>query len=629
MGYSRQALDPIRRADSIRVMEDYITLKPAGREYRALCPFHPDKRPSFYVNPSNGLYLCRSCGEGGGRIGFVRKIGGFEFQEAVQAIASKCGIPLPANDGSYDYSPTAKACESVRRLSEWANEFFESELQGPAGAMAREYLTQRGVTDETRKLFRIGFAPDRWDGLLNYLRGLGATADELESSGLVVCRDSGGFYDRFRGRVTFPIDDSEGRLIAFGARVLDDSEPKYLNSPETAIYTKGRNLYGLALAKKEIRRLGHAIFVEGYTDCIMCHQAGIRNVVAPLGISLTDEQARLLRRYMDPPQVVVAFDPDGRGVEGAIRAIDKLHAAAFEVKIVHTSTGKDPAALIHQHGPEAFRSLLRSKIAHIPFVIDTAIAKHGISSPGKKQRVVDAVLPFLAQMPNIIERADNAHILADRLGLDARDMHEALNHAVLDRATKVTGSDVKRDKEDKAAAIAITVTERQLLEAMLADESTAHAIVANLADDDYADLEARPIFAAIVHAINQGDGLGFDALADGMEGAERELLLSLMMSNAYSGDDEDVLFTRAAARLSSLLQSQKRRALGALQGAISEAERSGNHELAATLCQEMLEARKAGIRAVVKPTPMEPTPLSYEVIEDAQAPEFASKEQSV
>src|SRR5438309_6025197 len=292
--------DVKNQGDIVRVVSDYVALKKRGANYLACCPFHSEKTPSFNVHAGKGLFKCFGCGVGGSIFDFVMRIEGCGFPEAVRIVAQKSGIPIPVVDETEDHKKISRDRDTLLRLNEYAAEFFELQLDtGTEGAGAREYIRSRGITQETTKLFRLGYAPDSWDALTNHLKDRGATTDEIHNSGLAVMKDTGGFYDRFRGRVIFPITDSQGRVIAFGGRVMGEGEPKYLNSPETALYTKGRNLFALAHAKNEIRSLGFAILVEGYLDCIIPFQEGVHNVVASLGTALTDSQVRLLRRYMD------------------------------------------------------------------------------------------------------------------------------------------------------------------------------------------------------------------------------------------------------------------------------------------------------------------------------------------
>ncbi|HVG17640.1 MAG TPA: DNA primase, partial [Blastocatellia bacterium] len=578
--------DVKNQADIVRVVSDYVTLKKRGSNYMACCPFHSEKTPSFNVHPVKGLYKCFGCGAGGGIFDFVMRIEGCAFPEAVRIVAEKSGIPVPAVDETEDHKKIAHERETVLRLNEWAAEFFELQIgDEAAGARARDYVEARGITEETRKLFRIGYAPDSWDALTNYLRGRGATTDELSSSGLAVLKDTGGFYDRFRGRVMFPITDSQGRVIAFGGRVMGEGEPKYLNSPETALYTKGRNLYNLSLAKNEVRSAGFAILVEGYLDCIIPYQNGVYNIVASLGTALTDSQVRLLRRYMDQPQIVVNFDPDSAGQAATMRSIEMLLVEGFKVNILRMPTDEDPDEFVRSHGVDEFRALLKTTQPYIEYIIDRAVAGHDTSRPSGKVEAINSILPHLARMRDKVARADYADQIADRLKVDSRVIREELRHVATNRQQAL-------DPKRLRAAQETTVAERQLLELMLADADVRRAMVSNLQEEDYSELATGAIFAAIISISSEGQEPEFQNLWERIEREEeRAMLPALLMSDlAWAGGSEfDNLFKQATEAISSLRRRQLERRLDLIQMEIGQAERDQDTERVLRLWQEKTE----------------------------------------
>ena len=577
--------DVKNQGDIVRVVSDYVSLKKRGANYIAICPFHSEKTPSFSVHQGKGLFKCFGCGAGGSIFDFVMRIEGCGFPESVRIVAEKCGIPIPAVQETEDHKKIAQTRESVLRLNEWAAEYFENQLMEPSGTEAREYIEARGVSEETRKLFRIGFAPDKWEGLVNYLRERGATTDELDSSGLALLRDTGGMYDRFRGRVMFPISDSQGRVIAFGGRVMGEGEPKYMNSPETAVYTKGRNLYGLALAKNEIRNLGFAILVEGYLDCIIPYQAGIGNVVASLGTALTDSQVRLLRRYMDQPQIVVNFDPDLAGQAATMRSIEMLLVEGFKVNILRVPSDEDPDDFVRAHGVTEFRALLKTTQPYIEYIIDRSIAAHDTTRPAGKVAAINDILPHLARMRDKVARADYADQLADRLKIDSRTVRDELKRTAANRRPVM-------DAQRLRSAEGMTVTERHLLELMLANEYVRRAMVSTLEEEEYADLATGAIFAAIVSAEKAGVDPDFATLSDRIETQpERDLLPALLMSDLAwaGGDDFDTLMKKATWALSSLRRRQLERKLGAIQMELAQAEREHDEARWLSLWQQVTE----------------------------------------
>jgi DNA primase len=578
--------DVKNQGDIVRVVSDYVTLKKRGANYLACCPFHSEKTPSFNVHPGKGLFKCFGCGVGGSIFDFVMRIEGCGFPEAVRIVAAKSGIPIPVVEETEDHKKIARDRENVLRLNEWAASFFELQLKdAEQGAIAREYIQSRGIRDETTKLFRLGYAPDSWEALTNHLKAQGATIDEIHDSGLAVLKDTGGFYDRFRGRLMFPITDAQGRVIAFGGRIIEAGEPKYLNSPETAVYTKGRNLFGLGHAKNEIRNLGFAILVEGYLDCIIPFQEGVYNIVASLGTALTDGQVRLLRRYMDQPQIVVNFDPDSAGQAATMRSIEVLLAEGFKVNILGMPTNQDPDEFVRAHGVDRFRALLKTTQPYLDYIIDTSIAGHDTTRPTGKVAAINAILPHLARMRDKVARADYAGQIADRLKIDSRVVREELKRTATNRQHSL-------DKTRVRAAEEITVAERQLLELMLANEGVRRAMIANLTEDDYAELATGAVFAAVIDIERQAIEPHFDNLSERLEAeAERALLPALLMSDLAwaGGDDFDTLFKKATWALSSLRQRRFERMLDAIQIEIGQAAREGDNERVELLYQQKRE----------------------------------------
>ena len=580
--------DVKNQGDIVRVVSDYVTLKKRGANYLACCPFHSEKTPSFNVHPGKGLFKCFGCGVGGSIFDFVMRIEGCGFPEAVRIVADKSGIPIPVVDETEDHKKISRDRDTVLRLNEWAAEFFELQLNtGDEGPAAREYIRSRGINEDSTKLFRLGYAPDSWDALTNHLKDRGASTDEIHSSGLAVMKDTGGFYDRFRGRVIFPITDSQGRVIAFGGRVMGEGEPKYLNSPETALYTKGRNLFALGHAKNEIRSLGFAILVEGYLDCMIPFQEGVHNIVASLGTALTDSQVRLLRRYMDQPQIVVNFDPDSAGQAATMRSIDVLLAEGFKVNILAMPTNQDPDEFVRVHGVDRFRELLKTTQPYLDYIIDMSIAEHDVSRPTGKVAAINAILPHLARMRDKVARADYADQIADRLKIDSRVVREELKRTATNRQPSL-------DKKKVRAAEEITVGERQLLELMLANQEVRRAMISALTEDDYAELATGAIFTAVVDIETRDLEPHFENLSERVEAeSERELLPALLMSDLSwaGGDDFDTLFKKATEALSSLRRRRFERMLDALQIEMGNAERSQDVERYQHLYQQKIQLK--------------------------------------
>src|ERR687889_1898622 len=375
MRYPQTFIDDLRRqADIVRVVGDYVTLKKKGANWMACCPFHQEKTPSFSVNPSKNIFYCFGCSKGGSVFNFVMELEGVSFPESVRVVAEKAGVPLPELVDDKRFEAKRKEADEVVQLNAWALEFWERQLgeETAEARAAREYVEGRGLTEDTVKTFRLGYAPNSWDALGIHLKSKGATIGQIERSGLVVKKEQGGYYDRFRGRLIFPVTDAQGRPVAFGARAMrPGDEPKYLNSPETAAYTKGRHLFGLSVTREEMRRKKFAILVEGYLDLIVPFQHGVRNLVASLGTALTAEQAKLLGRFAR--KVVVNYDGDRAGVNAAKRAIEVLLAEDLEVKVLVLPDNADPDEYIRKFGVTEYQRQRAQAQPHIQFVIENAL----------------------------------------------------------------------------------------------------------------------------------------------------------------------------------------------------------------------------------------------------------------
>ncbi|HEV7680617.1 MAG TPA: DNA primase, partial [Pyrinomonadaceae bacterium] len=342
MRYPQTFIDDLKRqADIVRVVQDYVQLKKKGANWMACCPFHKEKTASFSVSPAKEIFYCFGCHKGGSVFNFVMEMERVPFPEAIKLVAEKSGVPLPKLIDDSRFEARRNEADAVIELNKWALEWWEQQLESSSeGRIARDYLLQRQIDPETRKTFRLGYAPDSWEALSIYLRQKGASQEQIERSGLVVKKEEGSSYDRFRGRLIFPVMDIQGKPIAFGGRTLRNEDAKYINSPETAAYVKGRNLFGLNLTRDEIRRGGFVILVEGFLDLIVPYQFGVRNVVASLGTALTPDQARLVSRFAR--KVVVNYDGDNAGIQAAKKAISILLAEDLEVKILVLPEASDP-----------------------------------------------------------------------------------------------------------------------------------------------------------------------------------------------------------------------------------------------------------------------------------------------
>jgi len=416
-----QVLDEIQaRLDIAELIGRYVPLKRAGRHFKTLCPFHKERTPSFHVNTEKQIFHCFGCGAGGNIFSFLMQHERLTFPEAVRQLAEQAGVTIPTQTEASRNGKTSRLFDILEK----ACRYYERLLSHPQqGRVARAYLKTRGVTDHTRETFRLGCAPSNWDGLLQAARRAGISPELLEQAGLML-RGSWGFRDRFRQRLMFPIQDARGRIVGFGGRSLAGQEPKYLNSPETPVYSKGRQLFGLSLAKEVIVKAKCALVVEGYFDCVLVWQAGVRHVVSPLGVALTPEQARGLSRYTS--NVILAFDADAAGETATLRGIDVLVEQGLAVHVAQLPAGIDPDEFVRAYGASALQEHAAKALSVFDFLVMCAAKRYNLHDPEDKVQAAQMILPTIAKVPNAMLRAEYVRLLADRLDLDEQAVRDEL-----------------------------------------------------------------------------------------------------------------------------------------------------------------------------------------------------------
>ena len=401
----------IERNDIVSVVSEYVRLtRRSGSNMFGLCPFHSEKTPSFSVSPDKQFYHCFGCGKGGGVINFIMEIENLNYPEAVEFLARRAGMQMPAETNDAESRKRAR----MLALNRDAARFFYEQLSAPAGAPAREYIGKRRISPATARRFGLGAAPDDWGILLNAMEKKGYTAPELFSAGLARRGKNGGFYDTFRNRLMFPVIDVRGNVIGFSGRMLGDGEPKYMNSPETLVFNKSRNLFALNLAKKS--KSGYIILSEGNIDVVSLHQAGFDCAVASLGTSLTPEQARLLSRYTN--EVIIAYDNDGAGIKASQRAIGILEKLDLKVKVLRISGAKDPDEFIKTRGPEAFRNLIENSENQIDYRLHAVTSKYDLSVDEQKVEFLKEASDMVAHLPGTVERQVYAMRVASMAGVN-------------------------------------------------------------------------------------------------------------------------------------------------------------------------------------------------------------------
>lgn len=509
MLYDQFFIDDLKdRADLIRIIEPYAPLKKKGTNWMACCPFHQEKTPSFSVNPQKGFYKCFGCGKGGNAFTFLMEMEGLNFPEAIQRVAEISGVALPEPVDDKQFQQSKKRREEKKELSEHvielnkiALEFWEAELQkkNAKAKAAREYLEKRGITEEVQKQFHIGFSPDAWQELHDHLKEKGAEEKFIEQSGLVsINEEKERVFDRFRGRIMFPVLDVNGNPIAFGARAMGDDQPKYLNSPETPAYVKGRHLYGLFQAKEAIRQKKFVILVEGYLDLIALVQHGVKNVAASLGTAFTPEQSKLLGRFTK--KIVINYDGDIAGIGAARRAVEILLPDDFEIKVLVLPDGKDPDDFIRENGPEKYNEARGRATPYLDFVLDAAMHDRSLANAKQKAEAIEEVLPVLADIKNAIQKRESFDQAMNFFRVDSQGLKRDLWHAVKQGA-KLGSEEIKKQVKRSTAA-KITVAEQQLLELLVYDHELQDKVLPLIEETDYEELATAPVFRALF-AINQ------------------------------------------------------------------------------------------------------------------------------
>jgi DNA primase len=588
-----------KQADIVRIVGEYLKLRKTGAQnYTGLCPFHKEKTGSFSVNATHGYYYCFGCHEKGDVYSFVMKMDGLSFPEAVRAVAAKCNIPVP-NRGfnSPEEARDAGMRRQLLEVHEAATQYFEAGLKSAEAARAREYLTGRGVPAETIKTFRIGYAPDDFNHMRDRLKahfseevlrasGLFSAKEQADAAGKMV---PGPMYARFRKRIMFPIANEQGKVIAFTARALETQDEKgrevakYLNSPETALYSKGQVLFNLDKAKAAMRANDFVLLVEGQMDCISVYMAGVHNVLAISGTALTEMQVRQIGRFTK--NAIVNFDPDAAGEGAAERSIGLLTAEEFEVKVVTLEGGLDPDRFIREQGVQAYGEALRGARRHSDYLIERARKLFPARTADAKVKALNFLLPHIRRMPNAIKRDEFAADAAQKLGIDSALMRQELKQAAAQRVASVP---VHR-------AEPLTETERILLRALVLKETEPARVIAatRLAEHPewIADLATADLLDTLAHAPAPQNPLD----AAGTEEARAHLARAL--EDGPGTEDERgagrgggrSLVELVEGALHTLERRRLERRQRELRSQIAEADRRGDHAMLDRLMAEKIE----------------------------------------
>lgn len=506
----------IRETSSIvEVISDYIGLKKIGVNHKGLCPFHNEKTPSFYVNDVKRFFHCFGCGTSGDVFAFLMKHDNLSFAEAARLLAKRYGIHLPEKPLNSLERQRLSERESFYKINEAVAQLYHRLLlQDGRAAGAREYLASRGLGADITKEYSIGFAPDSWDTVVQYLKSTSFSPELAAKLGLTISKGGGQYYDRFRNRIMFPIWNVSRNIIGFGGRVIGQGEPKYLNSPESVVYNKRQNLYGLQSAGHHIQKDGRAIIVEGYLDALTLHQAGIKNTVAALGTALTEHQIQLLKRYS--ADIITVFDADQAGEKAMARSLEPFLKNGVSPRVIVLPKGEDPDSFVRQQGGEAFKKKIAGAGFLLEFVIERIISRHDIASPRGKVAVCDEIAPLLGQIADSLERELYEQQVARRIGISQAQIR---SRGPAQKAAPEAARSLKESATGSAGS-----AELLIIKLLVANPEYLNRIDGNIFED-FTQLDLKNLGRAIIDMYRSGGALDIPRLSESIaEPAQKQLL---------------------------------------------------------------------------------------------------------
>ncbi|HYM10908.1 MAG TPA: DNA primase [Bryobacterales bacterium] len=575
--------------DIVQVVGDYVRLRKRGTRYIGLCPFHSEKTPSFGVHPGLQIFKCFGCGKGGDVFNFLMEIEGMSFFEALKTLAEQHGIPMPKRGPEAMADEESKLRAALYQMHEIAQRLFRAQLESPEGKAAREYLQKRGLPPEAAEEFGLGFAPGG-NRLARALEKEGFPPERLKASGLVIeSEDRGGFFDRFRNRLMFPITSERGQLIAFAGRALEaEQQPKYLNSPESPIYKKSHVLYNLHRAKDPMRKRERCVLVEGYMDAIGVWRAGVKEVVASCGTALTNEQVRMIGRHA--PTVAVNFDPDAAGRSAAERSINLFLEESLHVRVLTLPGGLDPDEFCKQRGGAAYETLLGGAPGYYFWLADRAREQFDTRTAEGRVAAFQSLMPAVNRVTNKIERVALVNDLADRLGVGPGLVLENFRKAAAERREPAAVA--------AGAAAPLSHAERLLLRLLLENEDARRQLLGDLESSGVIEESAAAgVFRALVAVRDSGEPFDIMALEARLEERSRRLLSDVLMGD--TSELPDLEHGRAALR--ALEAGSRRARLKALHKQIQEAQTAGNVEEAIRLLRVKQELEKGAREVAARP----------------------------
>jgi len=552
------------RTDIVEIISGYIPLKRAGRNFRANCPFHHEKTPSFMVSPDKQIFHCFGCAAGGNVFAFVMKYERIEFPEAVELMAAKAGIQIPKTQA---VNPGARSeAAKIHSANEVATHFYHYTLlkTDPAND-AVSYFKKRGIKEETIKKLKLGYAPQGWDAFLNFAGKKGFDPGFLQRAGLTVTGKDGNSYDRFRHRVIFPIHDNKGKIVGFGARVLDEAFPKYVNSPQTPVYNKGNNLYGLNWTAQHIREKDSVIIVEGYMDFLMPFQAGVDNIVASLGTALTVEQVKLLKRFTK--NIVMVFDPDTAGESASLRGLDIAVSESLNVKVATLPQGFDPDRMVKEQGVEKFKECIDKSIDFFDYKYNVLKSKHKGSDINSKAKIAGEMLLTIAKVSNAVSRSEYVKKLAQYMDIDPQALWAEIKKIKPGQDTS-TGVSLEISDSTPSSGVCINVAEKMLLGFALEDFSFIEQIRKHLNVRHSENDEFNILLGAVCDFWGQHKNINIGKLVNSIKDQRRCRIILDAYASTQEVTDKDKCFKDC---IKNIKQTDLKFRLKALQAEIARA----------------------------------------------------------
>ena len=538
MRYSDEILDDVKSSnDIVDVISQYVSLKRSGRNYFGLCPFHNEKSPSFSVSPDKQIFHCFGCGVGGNVISFISKIEGIGFKEAIEVLAEKANIKLPSIDNSVD-SKKEELKAKVYKVNKFTADFYHKKLYEQSSKIAQEYVKKRQLNNETLQSYKIGFS-GRFDELYQALKKEGFNDEEILESGLVNKNDNGKYIDRYRNRLMIPIFDERNRVIAFGGRVLDDSKPKYINSPENIVYSKGRHLFGLNVAKKDHPK--RLLIVEGYMDAISLHQRGITDVVASLGTALTTSQGWLLRRNCE--QVILGFDSDGAGQTAVMRAMEVMQNMGCDMRVLQMTGAKDPDEYVLKYGAARFKKLLDDAISLIEFKIKVLQKDLNLENASDKIKFLNEIAKLISKIENTMEREIYIEKIAKAYNISKEAIYAEVNKLQYSnrKSSKVLEKErpfVSKTKIENKSDVSEEITKREntIIWILINSIETYKIIKDNIKVEDFRNEQNKEILKEIYNALENGNN-NISSVLDHIESEQIQGHLTEIMADDYGITD--------------------------------------------------------------------------------------------